>query len=125
MSMVGREFRSFGSPSLPAKHGTEGFRKTAKIVSVGEFELSKSRAALRDLAPDLIGKAFSAPSRHETCKRAAEHLGVSPDTILRIIDGGTMKADTVVLCAAAGIYARKFDRQHPLAIHLMKLMGAL
>lgn len=113
------------TPSLgQAKAGTKPIRKTAEIVRRDRLTLASARDAIRDLAPDLIRRAFPAPSQHQTCLEAAKVFGTSPDSVQRLIDGSTQRADILALALAAQIYERRTDKAHPIKLHILKLMGA-
>lgn len=116
--------RSIPLNGLPQQNGTGAIRRSAQIVRLRPFDPAAFHRAVADAAPDLLRRAFPAPSRWGMCVAAGRNLGVSPDTILRLATGGTGRGDIAVLCAAVPYYVAHTGQQPAIAAMLAQLMGA-
>ena len=111
--------------SLAVTHvAPEVSRKSAEIVTPPKLDLATARQRVRDMAPGLLEAAFPAPSRHQVCQRAHQTLGPSPDTFLRLIEGGTGNPDLLALLYACGVYRDKTGRVHPVTQFVLQITGA-
>ena len=120
--MVGRG-RSVALADPPGRQATAArHRKSAEIVSDARLDLASSRELVRRLAPDLIRHAFPEPSQHQTCMKAAQELGGSPDTFDRIINGFTHTPDLLMLVHVARIYEQKTGRVSPVSALIARIL---
>ena len=119
---MGASSRSFDVPMPQDDTGVSG--KSAKIVNLRAFDIATARQRVRELAPDLLTRAFPAPSRHQLCKDAAKRIGVSPDAVLDLMTMEPVKPDVLALCLAARVYSDRHGKQHPIAQFIMQIMGA-
>lgn len=121
--MVGRlQTASRGSFDADASAAPE--RRAAEIITRRRLNLAAVRDDYRAAAADALHGAFPAPSRHACCQQAARVFGLSPDTFERISAGGTMAPDAVLICAIAGVYARRQGKPARVMALLAKLGGA-
>lgn len=89
----------------------EPFRKSAEIVELFPTNCGLPDQALPfgETARAMIWAVFGGTSQHRTCLDAARALGVSDDTVQRILDpAGTKKIDAALLFRCLGFYQDKF-----------------
>ena len=117
-----------GSTVAPAdthvtKVSTDAFRKAAGIVKHDRLNLATARAILRRHARDVILGAFPERSQHATCLKAAQACGVSPDTIDRLIQGGTTSPDVLVLAFCARVCRDRTGKATPICHVLAQVIA--
>jgi hypothetical protein len=105
-------------------HAAEVFRRSAKKLTHPRLNLATARDTLRQHAKTVIYGAFPAASRHQTCMDAAYACGCSPDTILRLIEGGTANPDVLVLGHCDRIYRDRTGNVTPITTLLAQLIAA-
>lgn len=101
---------SYAAP-VATKVNADRPRETAEIV-LFPMQRGLPPAALEfaDAARDMINAVFGAQSRHQTCINAARALGVSDDTVSRILGRETRKIEAELLFRCLGMYQARFGK---------------
>lgn len=121
----GRFGSSVASPASSEKQGgTEGRSKVAVKYTDQRLNLAEARAVLRAHAKSVIFAAFPDRSQRAICIKAAHQLGVSPDTINRLIEGETVNPCSLILGHCAAIVRRKTGKPTPICRVLGQIFAA-
>jgi hypothetical protein len=104
--------RSFADPEN--KVTSEQFRKAAEIVPLGKTRLPALVEPFDVSCAKLIAATFPGRSQNAVCEAAAMALGVSPDTIDRILGKRTKHPDPRLMFLCLGIYQTKTGKAWPI-----------
>ena len=91
--------------------------EAATTGQIAVFPKAKLPAQIDDFArasAKLIWETFPGRSQNAVCQLASQHLGVSPDTIDRILSGVTRHIDPRVMFLCLGIYQTRTGRAFPI-----------
>ena len=89
-------------------------RKAAEIVRFPKAKLPPQVDDLNRSCARLIWATFPGRSQAAVCEEAAQWLGVSPDTIDRILSLRTKHPDLRVMCACLAIYQTRTGQAWPI-----------
>lgn len=89
-------------------------RNAAEIVSFPKAKLPPQVDDLNRSCARLIWATFPGRSQAAVCEEAAQWLGVSPDTIDRILSLRTKHPDLRVMCACLAIYQTRTGQAWPI-----------
>lgn len=94
------------------KVNADAYRKSAEIIELFPMARGLPVQALpfSDAARAMICAVFNGPSRNAVCEAAGRALGVSDDTILRILDRSTKKIEAELLFRCFGFYQARFGK---------------
>ena len=87
------------------------------VAAIATFPKAKLPAAVEDFSRScakLIWATFPGRSQNAVCEAASHALGVSPDTIERVLGGRTKHPDPRVMFACLAIYQSKTGRAWPI-----------
>jgi hypothetical protein len=104
--------RSFGAPLTIVN--AEPCRTSAVIAAFPKAKLPEMVEDFGRSCAKMIDATFPARSRNATCDAAAMALGVSPDTIERILSGATKHPDPRVMFLCLGLYQTKTGKAWPI-----------
>ncbi len=110
--------------ALPAIVNTPDRGKCAPFVKHPRLHLSQARALLRKHGGAVIEGAFPERSRRATCHTAARVLGVSPDTVERLIEGDTANPCPLILGYCAAIVRARTGKPTPICKVLGHIIAA-
>ena len=111
MTFQPRTHHTSYAPQPLTKVNAELSRVSAEIL-LFPMQRGLPPAALEfaDAARDMINAVFGAQSRHQTCMNAARALGVSDDTVSRILGRETRKIEAELLFRCLGMYQARFGK---------------
>jgi hypothetical protein len=92
-------------------------KRPRTVASIATFPKAKLPAAVEDFGRScakLLWATFPARSQNAVCEAASLSLGVSPDTIARILNGDTKHPDPRVMFACLAIYQSKTGKAWPI-----------
>lgn len=105
---------SLAAPSVATSVNSEPSRIVAAIAT---FPKAKLPAAVEDFGRScakLLWATFPGRSQNAVCEAASHALGVSPDTIERVLAGRTKHPDPRVMFACLAIYQSKTGKPWPI-----------
>lgn len=88
-------------------------RTSAEIARFPKARLPDQIEDFGKCCSRLISGTFPAPSQHQVCQLAARALGVSVDTIDRILSGRVAKCDGRLLFLCLGLYQHRTGTAFP------------
>ena len=97
-----------------SKVNSEPHRTSAGIATFPKAKLPPQVDDFGRSCARLIDATFSARSRNATCEAASAALGVSADTIERILSGVTKHPDPRLMFLCLGIYQTKTGKAWPI-----------
>lgn len=103
---------------------TDNGGKVAENFTHPRLKLADARAVMRKHAKAMIYGAFPARSRYATCQLAAQTFGVSPDTIMRMIEGDTANPCPLILGYCASVIRARTGQPTPICGVLAHILAA-